>query len=110
MKEGFGLKDIEDKIEFNKATAVIRRTKRQVRKESWRKYVINLNCNRPMKKVWKRIRKISGKYNRGRAPSININGNIETDHARVADAPATNIAHISSSRFYDPHFVVTKIE
>ena len=61
-----------------------------------------------MNKVWKRIRKISGKYNRGRAPSVNVNGNIETDHARVADALATNIAHISSPRFYDPLFLQTK--
>ena len=43
-----------------------------------------------------------------RAPSVRIYGEIETDHSKVTDAIASNIAHISSSANYDPEFLTVK--
>ena len=53
-----------------------------------------VNSNTPMAKVWKRIRKMTGEYSRGRLPCVRVGGDIETDHKKVADALAVNIANI----------------
>ena len=97
-----------DKIELNKATAKARYVKRNARKESWQAYVSTINCNTPMSKVWKKVRKMSGKYNRGAPPCIQINGILEMDHKKVADALGRNIEYISSTPHYDQEFRTIK--
>ena len=97
-------KTVQDKIELNRASAIARRTKRQARKQSWREYVASINCNTPMATVWKKLRKMTGKYSAGRLPCIKVGGNIEMDSNKVADALAGNMAFISSTQYYEPNF------
>ena len=100
---------VQDKIELNRVSAIARRTKRQARRESWREYVSSINSNTPMAKVWKRIRKMTGKYRGRKVPCLRVNGNIEMDPKRVADALATNMAAISSTQYYNQNFRTIKV-
>ena len=62
-----------------------------------------------MGKIWKKIRKITGKHSVGISPCVKINGNIETDHKKVADALASNISQISSTEHYEQNIRSIKI-
>ena len=57
-----------------------------------------------MSKVWKRIWKIAGKYRTQRPSCIKINGVLETDKKKVADALGRKISYISSTENYSDHF------
>ena len=57
-----------------------------------------------MAKVWKRLRKIAGKYNAQRPPCVKINVVIETDHKKVANALGNKVSYISSTDNYSEHF------
>lgn len=50
-----------NKVLFNKQCAVTRRTIRQCKKTSWRKFVSNLNYQTPIATVWKTIKSLKGK-------------------------------------------------
>lgn len=49
-------------INFKKARAKARWTRRQAKRESWRNFVSSLNYNTPSKVVWDRLKKIKGEY------------------------------------------------
>ena len=51
-----------DKInDYKNCLAIARKVIKENKKQSWHEYVSKLNVNRPAKKVWEMIRKISGK-------------------------------------------------
>lgn len=55
--------DSESEKRFKFARAVARRTIRRCQNESWQKYVSSINNSTPLKDVWSKVQKISGKTN-----------------------------------------------
>ena len=96
---------VVDKIEFNRLRALSRYKIKQARKNSWRKYVNSLNKDTPMKSVWKKFRKIDGKYTNAQQPILEENNTIITDPKIVADKIAQSIASISQANKYSPEFL-----
>ena len=83
----------EIKIKLNKASAIARSTKRRARRTTWQNYVSTINCKTPMAKIWKKVKKMTGKYSGQIVPSIKINGEIETDSKKVADVLGDNVIY-----------------
>ena len=101
----------ETLISFKRAQARARRLFNQKKRDSWRNYVSQLTTNTPIKHVWDRVRKISGKnicppkqYLRGK------DGKAVTTPRDVANEHAAAFAGNSSSAHYSQEFLQIKEE
>ncbi|MEL6986791.1 MAG: reverse transcriptase domain-containing protein [Bacteroidota bacterium] len=83
------------KIEFKKARANFRRVIKTARKDSWSNFVSSINSKTPLSLVWKKVRKISGKYTPPQPPVLKINGTNVADNQIVADTLANHFASVS---------------
>ena len=63
----------ENLIAFRKARAFARRTIKEAKTVSWRKYVSSLNRFTPTTQVWTRIKRISGRYSPSPLPVLRVN-------------------------------------
>ena len=95
---------IEDKIALNRATAIARKTQRTARRDSWKIYVSSINKKTPILKIFKKVRKISGKYNGQKATALEDNGLWISDQQEVSNIMGEHFAEISSPRFYTDEF------
>ena len=110
MKRGCGPHQ-ETLISFKRAQARARRLFNQKKRDSWRNYVSQLTTNTPIKHVWDRVRKISGKnicppkqYLRGK------DSKAVTTPRDVANEHAAAFAGNSSSAHYSQEFLQIKEE
>ena len=95
---------IADKIALNRASAIARRTYRKSRKECWRNYTSTVNSETPTAEIFKKIRKIAGKYNGHSAISLECNGRTTCDQNAVANILGDHFSQMSSNNFYDTEF------
>jgi len=94
------------KIARNKATAIIRRSK----KNAWSSFCNNLNLDDQQSKVWKKIRSMQGlKPNLSNAPiSDNINNTEAISDKDKANTLGRHYEYISSNNFLEPNFAIIK--
>ena len=83
-------------IETKKARALFRFKIKNARKSSWQSYVSALNFQTPEPEVWKKMRKIAGKFVPSPPPVIKIDDDIIADPKLVASAFSCHFAKISS--------------
>ena len=95
---------IIDKIEYCRKRAIAKRVLAEAKRSSWQRFVSSLNVNTPMNKIWKRIRKIRGKYSNYSAPCLIKNDLYITDESEVAEIMATHYENISSNESYSAKF------
>ena len=95
-----------DKIALNRATAISKKTMKTCRREGWRKYVSSINSDTPINKIWKKIKKISGKYRSHSAISLKQNNNVITEPTNVSNILADHYSNTSSNSFYSSEFNV----
>ena len=96
---------VETLMSFRRTQAQARRLFTQKKRESWTRYVSQLNTNTPIKHVWNRVRKISGKnvcppkqYLKGK------DGAPITDPKDIAHDHAVAFTDNSSSAHYSGHY------
>ncbi|GFR32545.1 putative RNA-directed DNA polymerase from transposon X-element [Trichonephila clavata] len=95
-------------IVFNKARARARKIHRQRKRESWIKYVSNITCSTSSKEVWKKIRKLSGKYSASPVSMLVCNGVSINTIPEIANTLAETFAKTSSCDNYTPAFRALK--
>ena len=82
-------------VEFRKARARFRFIIKKARKESWKIFISSINSKTPLSVVWKKVRKIAGKFTPCQPPVIKINGMNVSDPKLVANEFAKHFANIS---------------
>ena len=84
-----------------RARLIQARTKKlfkQKNRDYWKNYVSSVNVNTPSKKVWKMIRKITGKN--VASPMHHLNGTLITGRVEIANTLGAAIDKSSSSENY----------
>ena len=82
------------KNEYAKPRRVIRRN---MRINTWKKYVSKLNFRTSVNKIWQMIKQISGKVQRPRIEHLEKHGTIITDINEIGNTLVETIAHNSSA-------------
>ena len=101
--------DPDNAIRVRLFRAKCRRTIKSRKRASWRQYVSSINSNTPIKKVWTKIRKITGKTKTKVLQHVkDKNGQIVTGTKEVANALGEQFQNSSSSSNYSPDFQLLK--
>ena len=90
-------------VEFRKARACFRLTIKKARKGSWLNFISSINSKTPLSVVWKKVRKIAGKYIPSQPPVLKINGINVADTQVVADTFANHFANVSKKDNNKPY-------
>ena len=77
---------------------------KKVKRESWLHYINGINSKTPMRSVWKKVRKLSGKFIPPPLPTLKINGSLITNPSEVANKLGKHFSSISNSSNYSPRF------
>jgi ribonuclease HI len=83
-----------------KSRAQARRTLRQAKKDSWRKYISTLTTRTPVKKVWQMVSRIAGKHQPSTVSHLEVNGTPVEEPQQIANTLAATISHNSSCSHY----------
>ncbi len=68
----------------------------EARRNSWRRYVGGVNSRTPLDMVWKKIKKISGKFSPSTLPVLHTGGDFVSDPVAVGSVMAEYFASVSS--------------
>ena len=89
---------------YQRALAKERKYIRKAKRESWINYINGINSKTPQRLVWKKIRKLSGKFVPSPTPSLKINDVLITKPEEVAEKFGKHFTDVSSSKNYSPQF------
>ena len=67
-------KTVGNRVALNRARAIARRTQRLARRKCWQDFVKTINSNTPLDKIFKKVKKIHGKFNGTSSPCLQDNG------------------------------------
>ena len=81
---------LDNLIEYRRLAAIARRIIKKNKVETWRKFCSTISAETPPKKIWRMIRKMSGK-GRQRSSPLNVNGRIIDDPKQKADIIAEHL-------------------
>ncbi len=81
---------------YRQARTRARRILTEARRRSFANYVSTLNYKTPMFQVWKRVRKVSGKFTPSPPPVLNVNGQTVAGSMEVVEALAETFVGVSS--------------
>ena len=95
---------IENKIRFQRARAVSIQTFNTARKISFQSFVQSINQRCSLHKIWKRVRKIEGKFSPTPNPVLLSNGNLHSKPEDCAEILANHFSSISDPTNYSAHF------
>ena len=88
----------EAKTLYQRAVAKQRNYFKRVKRESWINYINGISSQTAMREVWKKIRKLRGKYIPTPLPSLKIGNRLIIDNKEVADKLGEHFSRISSSK------------
>ena len=94
----------ESKIAYLRNQAKQRKYFKKIKKDSWIHYINGINSKVPATQIWKKIKKLSGKYVRSPLPSLKIDNVIITNEKEVAEKLGCHFANISSAENYSEEF------
>ena len=92
------------KPEHNKVGAQFKREAIQAKMESWKGYVSKLTDGTPIKKIWRRFRKINGSNNKAPRHAIWYNGRRVHEIPEMCKVIGEHLQGVSSDRFYTENF------
>lgn len=84
-------------INYRKLKAIAQRTIKQAKRDSWKKFISNINSTVSSAHIWSAIRRIESKKSSSSPKSILINDDINTDPTAIANAFADQLSDISNS-------------
>ena len=97
------------RVQFLRAKC--RRTIKQKKRSTWRQYVSSVNCRTSTKKLWNKIRKITGNYNEKlHHHLVDETGNKITGKTAIANTLGEHFQKNSSSSNYAPEFKTIKLK
>ena len=95
---------MQSKLIYQRAMAKQNKYFKKAKRESWMYYINGISSKTPTRKVWKKIRKLSGKFVPEPLPTLKINGNLVTQPELVAEKLGEHFSKISSSSNYSRQF------
>ena len=97
------------RINLNKISAIFKREVRKRKEESWKKYLSSINSRTPIKKIWKRFRKVNGGNTSPPKHALKINGVSIHDTKEICDHIGKQLKDTSSNDNYERQFQQFKI-
>ena len=94
----------ENIIFYKKCRARFRRAIKAAKRLSWNSYVTSINDRTPPSAVWRKVRKIAGKYTSSPPPVLKVNGQLITNDVEVSNVLANHFANISSKSVDAPGY------
>ena len=92
------------KIAYLRNQAKQKRYFKQVKRDSWIYYINGINSQVAPRTVWRKIKKLSGKFVPSPLPSLKINDTLITKPEEVAEKLGEHFAGVSSPSQYSPEF------
>ncbi|XP_072375795.1 uncharacterized protein [Diabrotica undecimpunctata] len=99
---------LENKLEFKRLKARARFIIKRSKRESWKKFVSELNSSTPINKVWQMVRKISGKNTPNHINFLEEKQKIYTSPLDIANILANSFERFSSDNVLPPDFLTKK--
>ena len=93
-----------NRIAYARACAKQKRTFKKAKRLSWRKYISDISAKTPSSDVWKKIRKLQGKFVPTSMPVLKVNERYVSDPKCVAESLAKHFANVSSAAHYSHEF------
>ena len=97
-------RSLTTKVIYQRALAKQRRYYRRAKRESWVHYINGINSKTPSRLVWRKIKKLSGKFVFPPSPTLKDNDNMVTDPTKVADTLGKHFSNVSNSCNYSEDF------
>ena len=94
----------QSKIIYQRAKAKQNKYFKKAKRASWLYYINGISSKTPSKLVWKKIKKLSGKFVPEPLPTLKIDGNFITEPEKVAEKLGEHFSKVSSSENYSNHF------
>ena len=95
---------LQTKLTYKRALATQRHYYKKAKKESWLYYINGINSKTPLSVVWRKVRKLSGKFIPSPLPNLKINDTLVTEPSEVAEKLGRHFPDISSSHNYCDEF------
>lgn len=99
----------ENLMELKRNKSIARRIIKESKKQSWRKYVSNINPNAATKEIWNKIRKIKGGRPITEITALKTDNKTVTSAKEIAETMAEIFHNNSSDQNYHPEFLQHKI-
>ena len=93
-----------DKVLYLRARARAQYHIKKRKTESWKNFINSINRDTPMTKIWKKIKKINGKFCPNHPPCLLENNQLITDTKTVCQILANHYSSISSNNNYPAEF------
>ena len=92
------------KVIYRRAMAKQRRYFRKAKRNSWLYYIDGISSKTPARVVWRRARKLAGKFIPAKNSSLKVGDTFVTNHADVAECLGRHFSEVSSSKNYTAEF------
>ena len=79
-------------------------TIKKAKRESWLYYINEINSKTPLSVVWRKVRKLSGKFIPSPLPTLKINGTLVRNPSAFAEKLGRHFSDISSPHNYSDEF------
>ena len=93
-----------NKIFYKKCRAQFRRAIKEARRQSWSSFVSTVNCRTPPSAVWRKLKKVSGKYTPTPPPVLKVNNQLIANATEVSNALAEHFAKVSEKSVLAPEY------
>ena len=94
----------DNRIAYARACAKQKRIFKKAKRSSWLRYISEITSKTPNSQIWKKIKKLQGKFVPNPLPILKVNGNYITEPKEVAEVLGKHFANISSVSQFSPEF------
>ena len=89
---------------YQRVMAKQRRYFRQAKRNSWIYYINGINSKTPSRVVWKKVRKLAGKFVPSKNPSLKMGDDLITNLSEMANSLGRHFSSVSSASNYSAEF------
>ena len=93
-----------NKISYLRACAKQKRTIKKAKRISWMKYISDITAKTPSNQIWKKIKKLQGRFVPSPLPILKVGDQYITDQKEVAEIFGKHFANISSINQFSAEF------
>ena len=94
----------ENLTNYKKCRAQFRRAMKAASRQSWSAFITNINSRTPQSTIWKKVRKVAGKYTPSPPPVLKVGGQLVTSPLEVGNVFAEHFANVSRKSREAPGF------
>ena len=93
-----------NKIAYARACAKQKRTNKKAKRDSWKRYISEISSKTPSSSIWKKIKKLQGKFVPNPLPVLKVDDKYVSDPKEVAELFGKHFAGVSSVSQYSHEF------